>query len=93
MTKHPCAGMTKAQRRDFELIAISQRPRGGHMTLKALKARGLIEDAPPVVVGRDRFGDIVLPDWFIPLPVHRQWCQWCSEQDDPGEELAAAHGR
>lgn len=74
--KHPCVGMTPAQRRDFELIATNQRPRGGVLTLRALKARGLIEDAPPRVVGRDRFGDIVVPNWSVPLSVHMQWCEW-----------------
>src|SRR6185312_7060519 len=83
VVKHPCAGMTKAQRRDFEMIAINERPRGGVQTLKALKARGLIEDAEPRIVGRDRFGDIKVPNWSIPLHVHRQWCEWCSKQPDP----------
>lgn len=80
-TPHPCAGMTPAQRRDFELIAINERPRGGYVTLKALKAKGLIEEDEPRIVGRDRFGDIKIPQWSVPLPVHMQWCKWCSEQN------------
>lgn len=80
MTQHPCKGMTPAQRRDFELIAVGHRPRGGHMTIKKLKERGLIEDAPPKILGRDALGAIAIPDWYVPLPIHMQWCKWASEQ-------------
>jgi len=79
-TKHPCAGMTTAQRRDFERIAIGQSPLGGYRVLNALKTRGLIKDASPKVVGRDASGEIVIPQWSVPIPVHMQWCQWASEQ-------------
>lgn len=79
-TSHPCSGMTQAQRRDFELIAINERPLGGHRTIKALKARGLIKEAPPKVVGRDALGTITIPQWEVPIPIHMQWCKWCSEQ-------------
>jgi hypothetical protein len=79
-TRHPTAGMTKAQRRDFELIAINQPPLGGYMTIKALKARGLIKDAPRKVLGRDRFGEISIPNWYVPTNIHIQWCKWCEEQ-------------
>jgi hypothetical protein len=78
-TRHPCSGMTKAQRRDFELIAINQPPRGGRKTIMALKARCLIVDAAPKVVGRDRFGEIKIPQWTVPLAIHAQWCKWCAE--------------
>lgn len=84
MTDHPCKGMTKAQIRDFELIAISEHPRGGYRTLDRLKARGLIKDGSPKQVGRDAFGPIMVPTWFVPLELHAQWCEWCSEQ--PGME-------
>lgn len=82
MASHPCKGMTPAQRRDFELIATGQRPRGGYRTINALRDRGLIENAPPKVIGRDALGLIKIPDWFVPLHVHAQWCQWCGEQGD-----------
>ncbi len=78
-TPHPAAGMTPAQRRDFERICIGQRPLGGFRVLKALKERGLIEDAPPKVIGRDALGEIAVPQWSVPLRFHAQWCQWCSE--------------
>lgn len=81
MTKHPCAGMTTAQKRDFELIAIGQRPRGGYKTIAPLKERGVIIDAGHRLVGSDRFGDMFIPEWTVPLPVHEQWCRWASEQN------------
>jgi hypothetical protein len=79
MTKHPCAGMTEAQRRDFELIATGQRPRGTVGTISALKKAGLIVDAGHKLVGKDRFGDIFIPEWAVPIPIHAQWCKWASE--------------
>lgn len=84
-THHPCRGMTRAQRRDFELIATGRRPLGGYLTLKKLKERGLIEDGPPEVLGRDALGKITRPTWTVPLAVHMQWCQHCSEQVAPRE--------
>lgn len=82
MTEHPCKGMTPAQRRDFERIAIGQPPLGGYRTIEKLKARGLVEDGPTVVVGRDRFGPVTRPSWYVPLPFHARWCRWCSEQPE-----------
>lgn len=79
-TPHPCAGMTPAQKRDFELIAVNQRPRGGYLTLNALKAKGLIEECEPLVVGHDALGPITVPQWSVPLPVHMQWCKWADER-------------
>lgn len=78
MTDHPCKGMTKAQREAFERIAINQPPDATHKTLKALRAKGLI-DYVDKVVGRDALGSITVPEWFVPLPVHAQWCEWCHE--------------
>jgi hypothetical protein len=81
MTDHPCKGMTKRQREAFEQIAISQPPRATHKTLVALRERGLI-DYEDEVVGRDALGTITIPRWFVPLPIHFQWCEWASEQPD-----------
>jgi hypothetical protein len=79
-TPHPCAGMTPAQRRDFELVAVNQYPRGGHRVIKALEDAGLIEEMEPNVIGRDQFGAITRRQWRVPLHHHMQWCQWASEQ-------------
>jgi hypothetical protein len=75
---HPCKGMTRAHRVAFEQIAISQRPMAGHKILKALREKGLI-DYTNKVVGRDTLGAITVPEWFVPLHIHAQWCEWCSE--------------
>lgn len=87
MTDHPCKGMTPAQRRDFELIATGQRPKGGYLTLRRLKARGLVEDAPPKILKSTRFGDIEIAQWQVPIPVHMQWCQWATEHAKPEAEV------
>lgn len=79
-TPHPCAGMTPAQRRDFELVAINEPPRGGHLTIKALERRGLIVETEPKILGRDAFGEIKIRQWYVPMPLHIQWCKWASEQ-------------
>jgi hypothetical protein len=81
-TPHPCAGMTPAQRRDFELIAVNERPLGGYRTLNKLLARGVICKGEPQVLGRDALGLITVPSWFVPPDVHYQWCKWCSEQPE-----------
>lgn len=84
MTDHPCKGMTKAQVAAFELIAINQVPRCRQETLDALLAAGVIlrgEDEHR----RDAMGVYTIPNFFVPLPVHMQWCEWASEQDLSGE--------
>ena len=81
MTDHPCKGMTKAQRAAFERIAVNQSHGANHKTLLALRGAGLV-DYKNRVVGRDALGAITVPDWCVPLPVHAQWCQWCSEQPE-----------
>lgn len=81
MTDHPCKGLTKAQREAFERIAVNQEPMATHKTLLALRAKGLIGYTDKVV-GRDALGKITVPEWFVPLHVHYQWCNWCSEQPD-----------
>lgn len=76
--RHPCAGMTKAQRELFERLAIGMDGPMHPKTLAALGAKGLVWRGPDRVLGRDRFGPITIPDYYIPLPVHHQWCKWCS---------------
>lgn len=74
--------MSPAQRRDFELIAVGLRPLGGYKTINALKAAGLIVDGAPRHMGRDCFGEITIPTWYVPLPIHHRWCVWCSKYGD-----------
>jgi hypothetical protein len=82
MTDHPAkaAGCTKRQCEVFERIASGvTNPRAAQVTLKALFDKGLIASEWEVV-GRDVFGVIKMPRWHVPIPIHMQWCSWCSEQ-------------
>lgn len=76
--KHPCAGMTKAQRELFERLAIGMDGPMHPKSIAALKEKGLVERGPDKVLGSDRFGVIAVPDYYVPLDIHRQWCEWCS---------------
>jgi hypothetical protein len=49
-------------------------------TAKVLVDRGLIERVERQV-GRDRFGPITVFDYVMPLGVHIDFCEWCSEVD------------
>lgn len=80
MTNHPCKGMSRAQVRAFERIAINSPPNAKPETIKYLLARGKIERSPDKIFGRDDFGTISIPQFHVPLPLHMQWCEWCSEQ-------------
>lgn len=82
--RHPCAGMTAAQRAAFESIATQS---GGRIaahpkTIAALIAKGVIARDRDEIVGRDRFGAIAIPNYYVPTPVHMQWCSWCAENCD-----------
>ena len=63
----------------FEQVA-SGNSRGHHpATLLALCGKGLIEfhDA---VLGKDHFGNIIVKVPYVPVPIHMEWCQWCSDE-------------
>lgn len=81
MTDHPCKGLSKKAISAFEQIAIGEAlPRAHSKTLDSLLAKGLILRGRDKVLGRDALGKITVPQYFVPLPVHMQWCEWCSEQ-------------
>ena len=88
MTDHPgkAAGCTKRQIEVFEQIAAGQQ-REWSKSIEALIAKNLVAKDYEVV-GRDHFGEITVPRYYIPLPIHIQWCQWASEQPDTIEETA-----
>ena len=82
--RHPCIGMSKRQREVFENIAVGL-DKGIHpATAAALMSRGLIQRKFEVV-GRDAFGPIEIPRYWVPPPIHHQWCEWCAENvpDEP----------
>lgn len=88
MTDHPCKGMTKVQIAAFEQIAISQSPQCGWKSIDALLKGGVIERGQDDT-RRDAMGVYTIPNYFVPLPVHMQWCDWCSEQPE-NQELAVS---
>jgi hypothetical protein len=74
--------MTKAQREAFERIAINHPHQATHKTLVTLRKAGLV-DYENEVIGGDALGKITVPRWYVPLPVHMQWCEWAGEQPHP----------
>lgn len=81
MTDHPCKGMTKGQIAAFERLAIGEPPNASVKTLEALLSKGVIAKDEDRIVGRDALGTIRVPQFYVPIPLHWQWCEWCSEQD------------
>lgn len=87
MTDHPCKDLTQTQREAFEQIAISQPPQCGWRSIDALLKAGVIERGKDDV-RRDAMGFYRIPHFFVPLIVHMQWCDWCSEQPENQEALS-----
>lgn len=81
MTEHPCKGLTEAQQRAFENIAIGQSPGCKWPTIDALLKAGVIERGPSET-RRDAMGVYEIPSFVVPLPIHMQWCEWCSQIED-----------
>lgn len=82
MTNSFMDDLSEGQRDVLSAIAVGQDQSHNPRTLLVLAARNLIvghherlPGTPPVDVVR----------WEVPLPVHIEWAQWCSEQPD-GEE-------
>jgi len=83
--KHPCAGLSKGVVEVFESIAVSQPHPHRPAAILTLLHAGLIVQIGERVL-RDRFGEVRIPVYEVPLPVHYQWCQWCSE-NVPDDDL------
>jgi hypothetical protein len=79
VTEHPCKGLSPAQIEAFERIAVNQHPACRWDTIAALLKAGVIERGTPEI-RRDALGVYEIPNFFVPLAVHMQWCDWCSEQ-------------
>lgn len=79
MTKHPCAGLSRAAHSAFERVAISMEPLASLRTINKLLESGLIEVVGQLKLGTDAFGPVTIPIYAVPLPVHYQWCKWASE--------------
>ena len=74
------AELTVAQHRVFEQIAIGND--GGHnlRTLAALVRHGMIV-AEEVEGHWGKFPG-TYTRYFVPVPWHIRWCEWCAEQPD-----------
>lgn len=85
MTDHPCKGMSQSCISAFEQIATGiALPAAAKRSLDKLQAKGLIERGADRPLS-DRLGKFSIPQYFVPLPVHMDWCEWCSEQPDLAE--------
>ena len=70
---HP--GRTPAQRLALDAIGCGNpSPIMAPATRRALLDGGLIAEVGQQIVGRDRFGDVTVPAYDMPIPVHWQWC-------------------
>lgn len=82
MTDHPCKGLSQASIEAFELIASGQRlPPANNQIFKRLESLGLIARISDKLL-HDRLGTYSIPQYEVPIGVHIQWCEWCSEQPD-----------
>lgn len=84
MTDHPCKDLSKAAIAAFEQIAINQPPQCGWKSIDDLMKAGVI-DRGEDDVRRDAMGVYRVPNYFVPVAVHAQWCAWCSEQPENAE--------
>lgn len=74
---HPCDGRSKSEIQAFECIVAGAPPMCAAKAIEKLLNAGLIE-RHDVVVGADRFGPIVKHEYFVPVNVHFQWCEYTS---------------
>jgi len=80
-------GLPEHQAQIFEQIAVGNSCGHSPQTLKALHKKGLIEFAERVL-GQDALGLIIVNDPYVPIPIHIEWCGWCTKQLDGFEEIA-----
>lgn len=80
---HPCYGLSKKHREAFEQIGVGQTPYDltdkGKKVLIDLLERELIGYVGMKQLGKDCFGVIEVPEFMVPIPIHYQWCKWCSK--------------
>lgn len=75
--------LSKAQERALSLIAINMHPFAHPKTIKVLLDKGLIVKHERTIYGKGNSPIDRIPmgtnDYEVPLPVHYEWCKWCSE--------------
>lgn len=88
--KYPVAGLTKSEREVFEDIATGNIRRLSNFRLAVVKK--LLEIGAIVCCGekqicKDQFGEVWVPEYCVPIPLHMIWCKYCSETI-PDEDIA-----
>ena len=77
------------QQEAFEQIALMSDGSGfPRRTLEALERKGLIVGTDEPLYGSsgtvmDRI-PMIVRRYQVPMPLHREWCQWCSENVEDG---------
>lgn len=71
--------LPKTQADVFEQIAVNND--GGHhpKTVASLLKKGLIGVTRECLRGSP---SVVIERYFVPTPIHIEWCNWCSDQPD-----------
>lgn len=80
MTDHPCDGMSRAEISAFEAIAINRPPNCSKRTIEKLLARGVIASQETKMRFREDLPPSVVANFYVPLPVHIQWCEWAEKR-------------
>lgn len=78
-------GLTKALADTFEQIAVGNDVGHPPAMIQALLKKKLIEETEEQVAGMLRAGGsgfITRKRYFVPIPIHAEWCKWCAEQPD-----------
>ncbi len=81
--------LTEKQQQVLGLIAMNEDAGHHPQVLKSLVNKGLIEAYKED--SHDRYGKLVITKYRMPLPVHIEWCNWCSKQyEENGRRLMGA---
>ena len=82
-------GFTRSQQEAFEQIGAgnSTAARCHPKSVKFLLDHGMIEYVGMKTLGRDCLGLIQVPEYEVPLPIHMEWCKWCSENVVGGKPI------
>lgn len=69
--------LTKRQLGVFEQIATGNDKGHPQRTLDSLERRGYIGSELQYLSG---FPPVAVCRYYVPIPVHMEWCKWCAER-------------
>lgn len=75
--------LTKRQLGVFEQIATNNDSGHPQKTLDSLERRGYISSEMEQLSG---FPPVQIRRYYVPIPVHIEWCQWCAKQQAKKDE-------